>query len=87
MTFGERLRELREAKGLSREALASASGVPFGTIHGYEIGRRAPSLAATLKLAKALGVECTAFADCSDVVAEVEPEQTPKPAPKKKPKK
>jgi transcriptional regulator with XRE-family HTH domain len=67
MTFGQKLRELREAKGLSREALAQASGVPFGTIHGYEISRRAPALAATIKLAKALGVDCTAFADCDDI--------------------
>jgi transcriptional regulator with XRE-family HTH domain len=83
MTFGERLRELREGKDMSREALATASGVPFGTIHGYELGRRAPSLSATLKLAKALGVDCTAFAACSDVMGEDEPE---KPADKKPPK-
>ncbi len=67
MTFGEKLRELREAKGMTREGLAEASGVPFGTIHGYEIGRRAPAFASTLALAKALGVDCTAFADCEDL--------------------
>jgi transcriptional regulator with XRE-family HTH domain len=81
MTFGQRLRELREGVGMSRQALASASGVPFGTIHGYEIGRRGPTLAATLKLAKALGVDCTAFADCEDLGAE--PPAAKKPARRK----
>jgi transcriptional regulator with XRE-family HTH domain len=81
MKFGGRLRQLREAKKLSREALSTASGIPFGTIHGYEIGRRAPSLAATVKLARALGVDCSAFADCEDVGGEDEPAK--KPAPKK----
>lgn len=80
MTFGEKLRELRESKGLTRAALAEASAVPFGTIHGYEAGRRAPALATTLKLARALGVDCTAFAECSDLAAEDEQE---KPSPKK----
>jgi transcriptional regulator with XRE-family HTH domain len=70
MTFGQKLRELRERKDFTRESLATASGVPFGTIHGYEMGRRAPSLAVTLKLAKALGVGCDAFAECDDVTAE-----------------
>jgi transcriptional regulator with XRE-family HTH domain len=75
MTFGEKLRELREAKGLSRAALASASGVPFGTIHGYEIGRRGPSFAAVIALAKALGVDCRTFADCDDMADE--PDEKP----------
>jgi transcriptional regulator with XRE-family HTH domain len=81
MTFGAKLRELREGKELTREALASASGVPFGTIHGYEIGRRSPSLAVTVKLARALGVDCTAFAGCEDVGGAAEPE---KPARKRR---
>lgn len=83
MTFGQKLRELREAKGLSRAALAETCGVPFGTIHGYEAGRRSPALATTLKLARALGVDCTAFADCDDM-KEVEPEKPAKPSKKRK---
>ena len=75
------MRELREGAGLTREALSAASGIPFGTIHGYEIGRRAPSLAASLRLARALGTDCTAFANCTDVMGEPEPE---KPAARKK---
>jgi transcriptional regulator with XRE-family HTH domain len=83
MTFGERLRQLREERGLTREGLASASGVPLGTIHGYEIGRRLPALAATLKLGKALGVDCTAFADCEDLAGEEPEPEKPAPKPKK----
>ena len=67
MTFGERLRQEREAKGLTREALAAASGVPFGTIHGYEIGRRWPSFTNVVKLAAALGLTCEAFAGSTDI--------------------
>jgi transcriptional regulator with XRE-family HTH domain len=85
MTFGDRLRELREGKGLSRQALATASGVTFATIHGYEIGRRAPSFSNVVKLAAALGVECTAFADCDDVTGEESAAPPPK-KPKGKPR-
>lgn len=84
MTFGQRLRELREGKGLTREGLAESSGVPFGTIHGYEISRRSPSLANTVKLAAALGTDCTAFADCVDVTGEPEPAPEPEKTPEKK---
>jgi transcriptional regulator with XRE-family HTH domain len=67
MRFGEMLRDQRERKGLSRRQLAEQSLVPFGTIHGYEDGRRAPSFANVVKLAAALGVDCTAFSGCEDV--------------------
>lgn len=80
MTFGARLRELREGKGLTRKALAEASGVPFGTIYGYEGGRRSPALATTVKLAAALGVTCEAFAGCDDVGGTSGPK---KPTPRK----
>jgi transcriptional regulator with XRE-family HTH domain len=67
MTFAEKLLELREAAGLSQAKLAEASGVPFATVHGYSLGLRRPSLANTVKMARALGVTCDAFADCTDV--------------------
>src|SRR4051812_23710578 len=83
MTFGDKLRELREGMGVSRQALAEASGVTFATIHGYEIGRRAPSFSNVVRLAKSLGVDCTAFSKCEDIASEEEE----KPAPKRKGKK
>lgn len=79
MTFAEKLRELRDAKGLSEARLAELSGVPFGTVHDYGLGRRAPSFANVLALAKALGVSCEEFSGCEDV--------TPEPAPKRGKKK
>jgi transcriptional regulator with XRE-family HTH domain len=80
MTFAEKLRELRDAQGLSEAKLAAASGVSFAAIHQYGLGRRAPSFAAVVKLAKALGVSCEAFASCDDVQTE---EEAPAPRGKK----
>jgi transcriptional regulator with XRE-family HTH domain len=83
MNFGEKLRGLREAKGLPRQALAETSGVTFATIHGYEMGRRSPSFTNVVKLAAALGVDCSAFSECEDVAAG----EAEKPAAKRKRKK
>ncbi len=84
MKFTEKLRELREKAGLSEAKLAQASGLPFGTVHGYGLGARKPSLAAALRIAKALGVTCDAFADCEDLVGKPEePEKKPGGRPRK----
>jgi transcriptional regulator with XRE-family HTH domain len=86
MTFAERLRELRDAKGLSQAKLADASGVSFASVREYGMSRRKPSFEAVVKLARALGVTVEAFADCEDVggesatPVEVKPEaKKPKP--------
>jgi putative molybdopterin biosynthesis protein len=67
VTFAKKLREIRDAIGLSEAKLAQASGVSFATIHAYGLGRRSPSLAAAVKIARALGTTCEVFADCEDV--------------------
>jgi DNA-binding transcriptional regulator YiaG len=41
-TPGERLREAREAKGLTREALAARVGCCVSTLRNYEYGAREP---------------------------------------------
>jgi transcriptional regulator with XRE-family HTH domain len=79
MTFAEKLRELRDRAGLSEAALARKSGVAFGALHFYALGKRKPSFAAAVKLAGALGVSCEAFADCDDVRGG-EPEEPEPPA-------
>jgi transcriptional regulator with XRE-family HTH domain len=69
MTFVEKLRELRDAAGLSEAKLAEASGLTFASVHGYGLGRRKPSFNAVVRLARALGTTCEAFAGCDDVGA------------------
>lgn len=83
MTFAEKLTELRTGAELTQAELAAACGVPAWTIRNYEQGKvvKVP-FSAVVALAKALGTDCTAFAGCSDVAAEEEPE-----APPAKPKK
>jgi transcriptional regulator with XRE-family HTH domain len=61
MTFAEKLKELRQACGLSQTGLASASGIPVGTIRDYEQGKRDPLLSNAQRLAKALRVSLDEF--------------------------
>jgi transcriptional regulator with XRE-family HTH domain len=67
MTFAEKLRELRDAAGLSEAKLADLSGVAFGSLHEYGLGRRKPSFTSVVRLARALGTTCEAFAGCEDI--------------------
>jgi transcriptional regulator with XRE-family HTH domain len=62
MTFGQKLKELREAAGLTQAQLAAASGVPIGTVRDYEQTRRDPQFSAVQKLARGLGLGIEAFA-------------------------
>lgn len=54
--FGQRVRELRAAKGLSQEALALACDLDRTYIGGIERGERNVSLLNIQKIATALGV-------------------------------
>jgi len=54
--FGERVRELRLAKGLSQEELAFKSGMHRTYLGGIERGERNPSLKNIAAIAEALGV-------------------------------
>lgn len=65
-TFAERLRELRKRAGLTQAQLASASGVPIGSVRNYEQGQREPYWDVAFRLADALGVSVEAFAACVD---------------------
>jgi transcriptional regulator with XRE-family HTH domain len=57
MDIGKRLRELREAKGLSQGDIEKRSGLLRSYISRVEGGYTAPSLATLEKFAKALEVE------------------------------
>ncbi|HEY7330139.1 MAG TPA: helix-turn-helix transcriptional regulator [Gemmataceae bacterium] len=72
--FGQRLRELREAKGLSRKKLADIAGLSERAIIKWELGEREPGWFNILALCKGLGVDCTAF----------NPEPQPATRPKRK---
>jgi transcriptional regulator with XRE-family HTH domain len=54
--MGNRLSDIRRAKGFSQTQLAEAAGVPVGTLRNWERGRRQPLLEAAARLAAALGV-------------------------------
>ena len=74
MLFREKLTELRQAAGMTQDALAAASGVPLPTVRKYEQGQRVRvPFSAVITLARALSVDCLAFASCSDMVGEAAP--------------
>lgn len=54
--FGQHLRKLREAQGLSQEELANRSGIAFSQIGRFEWGARSPTLNTLAALAKGLQV-------------------------------
>jgi transcriptional regulator with XRE-family HTH domain len=64
MTFAEKLKELRQAAGLTQAELAERSGRGLGAIRDYEQGNREPLLSTAFKLAAALDVSVEVFADC-----------------------
>ena len=64
MTFGERLKRLREARGWSQQELADQSGVPYITIYRCERGlHQEPRVSIAAKLARALGVSLDVLAN------------------------
>ena len=89
--FAARLKELREAAGLSQKELAEKSGLSQKGISNWEQGIREPGWLAVLKLAEALGVNCLAFQEEPESVPEPRRGRPPKPEPesterKKEPK-
>ena len=54
--FAVRLKQLREAKGFTQDALAKKVGVSRAYLARLEMGRHDPPLSRLQKLAKALGV-------------------------------
>ncbi|MFI5910240.1 helix-turn-helix domain-containing protein [Dactylosporangium sp. NPDC051541] len=60
-SVGERLRRMREQRGLSLSALARAAGIGKATLSGLEHGTRNPTLETLYAVAGALGVPLTAL--------------------------
>lgn len=55
--FGKRIRQLREAQGLSQEELAYRAGVHRTYLGGIERGERNPSLKNIAAIARALNIK------------------------------
>lgn len=65
--FGQRIKELREQKGLTQEQLAEAIGVKdTRTIRFWESGTNAPKFANLITLAQVLGVRMRDLFDFPD---------------------
>ncbi|QEL14323.1 helix-turn-helix domain-containing protein [Limnoglobus roseus] len=69
MLLKDKLRELREAAGLTQEALSRAAGISSGNVRNYEQGIRMPGFPMMVKIAAVLGTDCRDFANCDDVIA------------------
>ncbi len=61
LTFGDRLRSLREGAGLSLRVLAEEADLSFQAIHMLEQGHRDPTWNTVCRLADALGVPTDRF--------------------------
>lgn len=55
--FGARLRELREAAGLTQAAMADRAGTHFTTVSQAELDKRSVSFRLAIAFADALGVK------------------------------
>ncbi|HJT78990.1 MAG TPA: helix-turn-helix transcriptional regulator [Gemmataceae bacterium] len=61
--FGQRVRELRKARGLSQEAFAAECGLDRTYVSGIERGRRNVSLRNIEVIARALGISISELTD------------------------
>lgn len=61
MSFGDQLKTLRVAKGMSQKQLADAAGLSQQAVATYELNTREPGWSAVQRLASVLGVDCRAF--------------------------
>ena len=64
--FGERLKELREKRGLSQRTLASMADLPDTHISAMERGLTLPNLLTVIRLSVALGCKVTALTSAFD---------------------
>jgi transcriptional regulator with XRE-family HTH domain len=89
--FGQRLKELREATGLSQFGLSEKAGFDKWTVPQLEQGRRKPAWGTVVALCKALGVTPDAFLQApqgfgraSDPASKSKSGQRSRPAPRSK---
>lgn len=56
MSFGEKLRNAREARGYTQQQIADRMGIDKSTYCGYETGKRQPDVIKIKQLSKILGI-------------------------------
>lgn len=66
MTFGEKLRMLRDQNGWTQEQLANKLGTSKQVISRYENNQRSPKLSVAIKYAEILGIPSNYFTDNED---------------------
>lgn len=64
--FGRRLRELRQKRGMTQEALAQAAGTAAPYVSDMERGLKVPSLTTILRIALALDCKASALISVFD---------------------
>ena len=64
--FGERLREIREKRGLTQKQVAAATGIPHTHVSSIERGMLMPTLLTILRLAAALECKVSALTSVFD---------------------
>ena len=65
-TIGQRMRDIRESKGMTQKQVADKCGMADSAIRRYEAGGANPKLKTLLRIAGALGVSITDLLDVSD---------------------
>ena len=63
--FAQRLRALRQARGLSQDAVALQAGITQASVSNYETGKREVTVATAMGLAAALDVALCQLIDLS----------------------
>jgi putative transcriptional regulator len=77
--FALRLKELRQAAGLTQRQLADKAGMALGGLNKLEQAVNKPSWETVLALAQALGVDCLAFAEQPSASAAPQGRGRPRP--------
>lgn len=76
--FGGRLRELREAAGLTQKDVADRAGVKTNTIARLERGEQVPNWPTVVALIQALDVACDEFLKPPQATEKLAPGRPPK---------
>ena len=79
--FGARLRELREAAGLTLRDMAARVGKSYATVSQWEAGNTSPNFVDVVKIAAVLGQPVDAFAVIPTTIPERPMGRKPKPKP------